>query len=433
MRKNLTTNIPLKIMSVIAAVLIWLIIVNVDNPIVTVTFTDVPVQVLNEAYIESGGKMCLIPEDQDAVNVTITGERRTVEGLKKDDLTATADLKQVVDLDTDPVMVPITVSCPGIDQNNAQAVPRNMEIQIEEMMSQEFIINVDSGDSKPGKGYEIGSLEATPEKVRITGPQSLIEKIDQVVATVSVENATSDKVEQAKLTIYDKNQEALTASQMKYLKYDISSPTVSVLIDLWKVKSNVKIEAGYVGVPEAGYKVNNLILTPSEISVAGDDEALSQLELQNNTIQISADQVDVSGRSDDFETRVKLTDFLPAGLELTSGTSENLIIRAEILPANSQSYNISTRDIKVENAPSNLEAVFETDKIEIRVQENGKSLDELNADDIKASIDLKGKEAGSYQLPVEITLPEGYSLVNTVSTDVKLSEPAEVTAESEQE
>ena len=56
MRKNLTTNIPLKIMSVIAAVLIWLIIVNVDNPIVTVTFTDVPVQVLNEAYIESGGK-----------------------------------------------------------------------------------------------------------------------------------------------------------------------------------------------------------------------------------------------------------------------------------------------------------------------------------------------------------------------------------------
>ena len=55
MKKSLTTNIPLKIMSVIAAILIWLIIVNVDNPIVTRTIPNVPVQVLNEAYIESGG------------------------------------------------------------------------------------------------------------------------------------------------------------------------------------------------------------------------------------------------------------------------------------------------------------------------------------------------------------------------------------------
>ena len=142
MKKSLTTNIPLKIMSVIAAILIWLIIVNVDNPIVTRTIPNVPVQVLNEAYIESGGMMCLIPEDQDRVSVTVRGTRKTVESLKASDITATADLKQVVDLSTDPVMVPIAVNCPGIDANNAQSVPRNMEIQIEEMMTQEFIVTL---------------------------------------------------------------------------------------------------------------------------------------------------------------------------------------------------------------------------------------------------------------------------------------------------
>ena len=429
MKKSLTTNIPLKIMSVIAAILIRLIIVNVDNPIVTRTIPNVPVQVLNEAYIESGGMMCLIPEDQDRVSVTVRGTRKTVESLKASDITATADLKQVVDLSTDPVMVPIAVNCPGIDANNAQSVPRNMEIQIEEMMTQEFIVTVDTDGTQPGKGYEIGSLESNPEKIRITGPQSLIEKIDRVVATVDVEGITSDTTEQAELTIIDRNQEELTENQMKYLKYDILSPEVSVTVDLWKVKSNVQIEASYVGTPADGYKVDKLSLTPSEISVAGSDEALSQLEAQGNTIQISADQVDVSGKKEDFDTRVNLTDFLPTGIELTTGTSETLIIRAEILPMDSRSYTISTKDITVENAPSDLEVVFETDRIEIRVQENGSSLDELDIKDIEASIDLTGKEAGSYQIPVEITLPEGYSLVSTVHADVKLSETTEVTTE----
>ena len=155
--------------------------------------------------------MCLIPENQDSVNVTVTGKRKIVDDLTKEDLKATADLKQVVDLDTEPIMVPITVTCAGIDQNNAQAAPRNMEIQIEEMMTQEFIVTVDTGDEKPGKGYEIGSVEANPEKVRITGPQSLIRKIDQVIAYVDdVEGITSDTTKQVQLKIIDKNQEGLS-------------------------------------------------------------------------------------------------------------------------------------------------------------------------------------------------------------------------------
>lgn len=40
MKKNLTKNIPLKIMSVVVGILVWLIVVNVDNPIVTKGFSD---------------------------------------------------------------------------------------------------------------------------------------------------------------------------------------------------------------------------------------------------------------------------------------------------------------------------------------------------------------------------------------------------------
>ena len=160
-----------------------------------------------------------------------------------------------------------------------------------------------------------------------------------------------------------------------YLVYKILDFEVVIgTVNLWKVKSDVTVKADYVGAPADGYKVNGLTMTPSEISVAGDEEALRELEEQGNTIWISADQIDVSGHSEDFETKINLTDFLPSNLKLTSGTSETLIVKTEILPLGSQAYTISTKDITVKNAPSNLEVVFETDKIEIRVRENGSQL-----------------------------------------------------------
>ena len=56
MKKNLTKNIPLKIMSVVVGVLVWLIVVNVDNPIVTKGFVITDVQIINEAYVDQLGR-----------------------------------------------------------------------------------------------------------------------------------------------------------------------------------------------------------------------------------------------------------------------------------------------------------------------------------------------------------------------------------------
>ena len=131
MKEKFLNNIPLKIMSVAVAIVVWLLVVNIDDPIQTRLISDVKVQVLNEAYVESGGQMCLIEEGQDSITVQVTGNRKTLENLTAADIVATADMKQMIDLDTNPVMVPIAVSCSVISQGNIQAIPRNMEVTIE--------------------------------------------------------------------------------------------------------------------------------------------------------------------------------------------------------------------------------------------------------------------------------------------------------------
>ena len=46
---------------------------------------------------------------------------------------------------------------------------------------------------------------------------------------------------------------------------------------------------------------------------------------------------------------------------------------------------------------------------------------DLTEDEIKASIDLDGKEEGSYEVPVNVSVPKGYELVDEVTTGVEVS------------
>ena len=114
MKKNklLSNNFPLKVLSVAVGILVWLLVVNVDNPTMTRTLT-LPlsrIEIANEAYIDSNGMMYTLDDSQTSFKVSITGGRKTVEKINTANLVATADLQQAVSLETDPVMVPVSVA-----------------------------------------------------------------------------------------------------------------------------------------------------------------------------------------------------------------------------------------------------------------------------------------------------------------------------------
>ena len=74
MKEKLTNNLSLKILSLLVAILVWLLAINIDNPIVKKTFIVTDVQLLNEAYIDADGKMCMRNEEQEPVGIAFQGE-----------------------------------------------------------------------------------------------------------------------------------------------------------------------------------------------------------------------------------------------------------------------------------------------------------------------------------------------------------------------
>lgn len=425
-KRKITDNIPLKIMSVAVAVVVWLIVVNIDNPVGTNYYTLTNVELINKEYVESSdtiGKMCMPEEKQDSIRIAITTNKKIRDKIKVSDITATADLQQAVSLDTNPVMVPITVTCsvPGVTPNDIKVTPQNLSVNLDEKETQEFVVNVSRGDTKPGKDYEVGSLTANPEKVRITGPKSLVNKIDKVNATISLDGNTQDFTQDVNPTIIDKNQEALSDSEMNSLRIE-NNAKVSVTARLWKIRQGVGISAGYVGSPASGYQVGTVTTVPDTISVAGSTEGLETLTQNDNTITIPADSIDISGESRDVERKISLKDLLPDNVKLTSDSSEDVWVTVSILPEGSREFTLSTKDIEVKNKPDDLQVTFETAQIEIRIKSDTEDLDDLNTEtDIKASIDLKGKEEGNYKVPVTLSLPDGYETVENVSTEVVIS------------
>jgi len=418
-KKKLTNNLLLKILSLAIALAIWLLVANINDPVV-VTSYDVPVTIQNSAYLESGGKTYQVLEQQQMVTVILRGNSSVVEN-RTGDIQAVADLTQIVDMDTTPVMVPVTATCDRVAAEDISVVPAAIGIEIEDMVSKDFTITVTAGDTTPSADYEVGTMEANPEKVTITGPESLIDKIDRVMAEVNTAPMNEDTTITSRLIIYDKNQDALDETEMNYLKFDIGQPVVDIHVDLWRVRGDIQLAVNYSGSPAPGYQVGDVTITPSTISVAGTDEALAQLAVEGNTIEIPADAVVLDGQDSDVETRLTLSEYMPDDLVVANNV-ETAIVNVSIIPEGSQEFRVATRDIAIENLDDKLRLVFDTDSVTVRVRETGGQINDLTADEISLSADMKGRGAGDYEIQLEADLPDGYELLAPVKTLVHVSE-----------
>ena len=335
-------------------------------------------------------------------------------------------MTQIIDMTTQPIMVPVTVTCPGIKDKNVEVTPRNIPITIEERESIDCIINTELvGESKPDKNYEVGKTTAEPEKITITGPKSVVKNIDNVTAKVNVDGMTESGERNAELVIYDKNHDELTDKQMASLKFDIPSTTVKVNVELWRTLQGVTIDAlnSYVGEPLNGYQVGKITSTPEKINIIGSDEALQKFTVNGNKLTIPASEDrDITGKSADCEFSVDLAELLPKDIKLASGVNDTALIKVSILPLNSKEYNISTTDIKIENNPGNMNVVLDKVEVLVRVEGLTEELDKLEKSQIHLSIDLKGyTEAGEYEVPVKIEVPDGYQVVDEVKVKATLT------------
>lgn len=424
MKKKLTNNLALKIVSVLVAMIIWLFASNASDPVITEDYS-VKVNAVNDDYIIKSGKTYRIADENRSVMVYIKGKTSVVS--RRNDISVEADMTQIVEMNKNSNLVYVPVQfkpVAGISMKDVQIYPKTIPVYIEEVESKDFVITVNT-TGKPGTGYEIGECTSSLEKVRIQGPKSKIGIIKSVLATVNVTGVSSDTKKTAQITIVDQNGKPFTEDEMEYLNIFEVGPerTVDVSVDLWKIVDDVKVKANYSGTPAYGYQVDKVITTPETISVAGSDEALEELAKNNNTIEIPASLINVEGTTRDQEANVKLNSLLKEedGFKVPADLTQSVLVKVSILPYGSKEFEVKTSDIEIRGLASDMRLIFNQEALVIRVKATDADLETLKPEEIKASVDLTDKVAGEYTLPVSVVLPDGYEQVEHTVTTVQLT------------
>ena len=161
----------------------------------TRTFSGIQVTVTHPEIVTNPGNTYQILDDSRTISVTVKAKRSILNKIKTDDIRATADMKNL-DVRTRS-LIPIDISIPSYaGRFEATANPINLRVSIELGKSETFPITATSSGT-PRDGYQVGELKANPEKIKISGPESVIDSIDKVVALVDVSGQSKDEEKEA--------------------------------------------------------------------------------------------------------------------------------------------------------------------------------------------------------------------------------------------
>ncbi len=411
MRKRIANNLALKILAFLIAAFLWLIVVNIDDPVGDKAFSNIPVQVVHEEVITDNNNTYQIVDNTQEVNVTVTAQRSVLDKIKAEDIQATADMKEL----TMRTQVPIEVTIKGYTgkYEKANANPRNLQIQIDEEAKNNFPITPTTTGTVR-EGYVVGELKALPEKVTLRGPKRIINSISKVTAEADVSGLSEDETLEAKLVLYDSNNNVIDQT---LLANNLGKEGVSVEVNLLQVKRvPVKIDTAEISAAE-GYKLGTITVEPQEVSVTGEKSVLSNV----SEISIPASALQMENLTQRTETTVDISSYLPNDVSLAEQNANKVVISIPVQQPGAKTFEVSTSSIVVNNLSSNLDISYDS-TVDLEIQIKGPS-DVLNvfSPAKKVSIDLKEyTEAGTYIVPVSVELPDGCSLVNDVSVEIVL-------------
>lgn len=401
MREKLKNNIGLKILALVFAVFLWWTVVNVDNPVLSATFST-EVLVTNSEVITNAGKSYRIVDDGRTVAVTVKARRKVLDEIKASNIVAKADLREMQD-----TSVPIRITIEGFEgkYEEATANPRNIQVKTENTQKKTFPITaVTTG--VPRDGYVVGKLETSPNTVDISGPESSVGKISKVVAKVDVSEMSKNESLQTHLLYYDAADNLIDKN---LLTSNCDKNGVSVNVTIWKTKS-VSLKFDTTGiVPATGYLLSGLEVEPQEIKIAGSSERLQDI----TQLEIGAKALQSEELSGNAEIVVDLMEYLPTGIVLADADASKVVVRVIIEEAGTKSILLPTRSINITNLSDKLKVEYEKQEVELKFSGTKEDLQQLilAEEEIKlsATIDLtENTKAGTYEVPIKITgLPEG--------------------------
>ena len=430
-RPKIFENIGLKLFALAFAIVLWLLVTNINDPVSRMTISNVQVRLLNTDLITKQGDVYSVLDDSDVVPVvTVTAKRSIIDALDKDDIAATADVNDLSSLDTVEIRFSSYKFNNEID--SIEGITENVKLSIEKKLTSTFTLKTATA-GKLASGYELGSVIPEQNQVRVSGPQSVVSSISEATATVDISGATGSISTYSDIRLLDSSGNPVDTQT---LTMNINSVKVNVVV--LPVKT-IPVQVTTSGSPADGYLATGKITAdPETVSIAGKSSVLQTIE----SLQIPGSAVDISGADSDVTRTVDVSGFLPEGVAFEDSSFDGKVqVTVGIEPAQDADVDVKISSVSLNNVPQGYEAKIlavndgsktvsasEDGAFTLRFRGLAANIDGIRLDTLQPGVDIgaltadKQEEnlAGNYTAAVAVTLPDSVMQTNTVVAQIRL-------------
>lgn len=408
LKMSLTNNIGLKFLAVLIALVLWLAIVNVNDPEKTITVSNIPISVTNESAITSRDMVYNVKSEQ-YLNITVSGKRSIVSNLSAEDFRATASLKELSKVNSIPVDVTTKNASLGRKITIVKQSAQTILVDVENVEEKDFTDLVVEYTGKVADGYVAGLSSMSTDEVTVKAPTSIIDKIKKVAVRCSLDGTNTNISKKCPVILYDKNDKEIKSDEI-----ELSDKKIRVNVNVLRAKQVPisTINKDKLGKPADGYVVDDVILSSDSITVYGSEESLDSIE----SLDIQ-DDIDVSDAKGDVTQNIDVTGKLPKGLSV-SGES-TITVKVVIKKLITRTFEYDASEVSLNDLSSDLDVQLVTKKVKVTLQGEEEVISQLTKDDMVISADFGKVKEGTTTVHVDVAVPDNTTLMNNVTIKIK--------------
>ena len=420
MKKWITNNLGLKILALFVSVGLWIIAININDPVSENTYT-VNVTLQNSGVLSSAGKYFEVKDNSDRIKVVVRGTRTALSQFNQTDIVATADMSKITEDNLVPIELSTTKQSDKIEGIRSES--QYVKLALEDVRRLQMPIEVKVLND-PADGYILGATQTSQNVVILSGPESIINQVESAAVEIDVSGATTDVKISLPIHLYSKEDDIIDTTKVNMSVQEIST-TASIL-----QKAVVPLIAIPQGTPTQGYVLNGIIEgLPTEITIAGKSNIVSKIPY----IDIS-ESLDVNDIYQNTSYEININDYLPDGVSMVGNVGNNgiLDISVGVDKESERTIVLDPEAIQVIGVPEGYSATVSDleDDVEVPVSGLKSLLDTVDESKLVPVINVDKYlsnngltiEKGHIDIPLDITLPDNVRLSREVKVRITVTE-----------
>lgn len=399
MKKKLTNNLLLKILSVLIAFSLWFVVINIDDPVDEKTFSNIKVNLINTDVLAAQDKVYEVLDGSDVLKVKVEANRSLLENLSASDIVAEADFKKVTEDNTVEINLYSTRSNDEIRSISSGVTA--VKLNVEDKKSKRLMLRTEIA-GEPESGYIVGSPVMDQNRVEISGPESVISEIASAALKVDVSDWDRAIFTYADVVLYDADKKVIESDTVT-----MNTNHVKVTVPILRTKV-VPIVVETTGVPAEGYAATGVVeQSVNSVMIAAEDSVIAGI----NRIVIPKADLDITDDTETLEKTYSIKRFLPENVVLADEETK-ITVKVFIEKLKEQAFKIPAEQIHLVGVPKDYEVKLAGDSTEFNLYLKGLEADLkavqiseiegfIQVDNYMESLDVEKVEDGVYLVSIE--------------------------------